>query len=127
MLLTQETVWKDLAALTHRVEALLPRPLERYWNEECRKNMFHAITPDPLPESVTICTDDRPPTSPYEQKLVATRSITPEPTKIEPSMMIAASTTPLMITYESSRPMNQASMPMLLIPTQTPDAIALAS
>ena len=92
--LIQETVWLELAALTHKAEALTLGLLERYWNKDCRQNMFRAVSPDLFPESAVICTNDDPPISSYEQKLVTMRLMTPELTETELPTLVVTTTSP---------------------------------
>ena len=74
---SQQAVRVELAALTKSEdESRRSTPLDRYWNEDRRKRMFHT---EPTPES----TEPGPIKSPYERKFVKTRPSTPikdEPT-----------------------------------------------
>ena len=60
--------------------------------------MFCMISPNLSPESAVICTDNDPPISPYEQKLVTMRPMTPELTETEPPMLMVT-TMSLIVTY----------------------------
>ena len=116
--LNQETVQLEPAALMHEKETLMLGPLERYWNEDRRQNMFCTISPDLPPNSAIIHTNNDTPVSPYEQKLVTTRLMTPEPTKTEPPTLVVT-TTSLIVTHVLPQSMSQAPPAWIpLTPTQ---------
>ena len=92
--LDQETVQLELATSVYKIGTLTLGPLGQYWNKDHRQNMFHGISPNQSPESVVIHTNDHTLSSPYEQKLVTTRLMTPEPTETKPSMLVVTTTSP---------------------------------
>ena len=79
--------------------------------------MFRAERNDPSPETMTPCIHNESTDSPYEQKLVTTRPVTPELIKSE----TFASTTaivPSTGTHESLQPVGQIPTMKLTNPSQ---------